>query len=151
MLDRILPQVIDGTFRGHVLALWIFVPLLIMKTGIAVATIFNGREAAQSADGIPLDSFGPAGAQAVVTLFAVWGLSQLVFSAFGILALTRYRSLIPLMYVLLLIEHLARRLIFMVKPISRTGTPPGFYINLALLALMAAGLALSLWSRAGSR
>ena len=34
------------------------------------------------------------------------------------------------------------------KPIARTGTPPGPYINLVLLALMIVGLALSLWRRA---
>jgi hypothetical protein len=37
-----------------------------------------GYSAAKSADGIPLDTFTPAGAQAVVSLFAVWGLAQVV-------------------------------------------------------------------------
>jgi len=36
----------------------------------------------------------------------------------------------------------------LVKPIARTGTPPGIYINLVLLVLMIVGLALSLRSRA---
>ena len=44
--------------------------------------------------------------------------------------------------------HLARRWILLVKPIARTGTPPGIYINLVLLVLMIVGLALSLRSRA---
>jgi hypothetical protein len=35
-----------------------------------------------------------------------------------------------------------------VEPIARTGTPPGMYINLVVLALMIAGLPLSLWTRA---
>lgn len=52
------------------------------------------------------------------------------------------------MFVLLLLEHLARRWILLVKPIARTGTPPGLSINLVLLALMVVGLALSLRSRA---
>lgn len=147
MLARILPRRIDNDYRGHRLALWLFVPVLLVKTGIALGTIFNGRNAAQSADGIPLDSFGSAGAQAVVALFAIWGLSQLVSSVFGVLALTRYRAMIPLMYVVLLLEHLARRWLLVVKPIVRTGTPPGLYINLALLLLMIVGLALSLRRR----
>ena len=112
--------------------------------GIALGTIFNGRAAAQTADGIPLDSFGAGGAEAVLALFAIWGLSQLVFSLLGVMSLTRYRALIPFMFVLLLCEHLARRWILWVKPIARTGTPPGSYINLALVALMIVGLALSL-------
>jgi hypothetical protein len=55
------------------------------------------------------------------------------------------------MFALLLLEHLSRRLILLVLPIVRTGSPPGFVVNLVLLALMIAGLALSLWSRADSR
>jgi len=120
---------------------------VVAKAAIALGTIFNGRAAAQTADGIPLDSFGPGGAETVVALFAIWGLAQLVFSALGLLALARYRAMIPFMFVLLLLEHLARKWILLVKPVARTGTPPGFYINLALLVLMIAGLALSLRSR----
>jgi len=147
MLDRILPPRIDNTFRGHRLALWFFVPVVVMKTGIALATILNGRNAAQSADGIPLETFGADGAQAVVALFAIWGLSQLVFSVLGVLALTRYRAMVPFVLVLLLVEHLARKGILLVKPIVRAGTAPGAYVNLVLVALMIGGLALSLWQR----
>jgi hypothetical protein len=148
MLNQIFPQRIDNTYRGHPLALWLLIPVVLMKTGIALGTIFNGRAAAQSADGIPLDSFGAGGAAAVVALFAIWGLAQLVFSVLGGLALTRYRAMIPLLFVLLLLEHLARKWILLVKPIPRTGTPPGAYINLVLVVLMIVGLVLSLRSRA---
>lgn len=144
----LLPRSIDNTYRGHPVGLWLLVPVVVMKTGIALGTIFNGRVAAQSADGIPLDSFGAGGAQAVLALFAIWGLAQLVFGVLGVLALTRYRAMIPLLFVLLLVEHLARRWILLVKPIARTGTPPGMYINLVLLGLMIVGSALSLWRRA---
>ena len=148
MFNQILPQRIDNTYRGHPLGLWLFVLVLVLKTGIALGTIFNGRSAAQSADGIPLDSFGAGGADAVVTLFAIWGLSQLFFSVFGVLALARYRAMIPFLFALLLLEHVARRWILLARPIATTGTPPGLYINLALLALMVLGLALSLRRRA---
>jgi hypothetical protein len=148
MLTPILPQRLDNTYRGHPLALWLLVPVVIMKTGIALGTLFNGRVAAQSADGIPLDRFGAEGAQAVLALFAIWGLAQLVFSVLGVLALTRYRAMIPFLFVLLLVEHLLRKWILLVKPIARSGTPPGPYINLALVATMVVGLALSLWRRA---
>jgi hypothetical protein len=69
-MNQILPQRIDNTCRGHPLAVWLFVPVVVLKTGIALGTVFNGRGAAQSADGIPLDSFGASGAEAVLTLFA---------------------------------------------------------------------------------
>ena len=147
MLEQILPRRIDDTYRGHPLAYWLLIPVLVVKTGIALGTIFNGHTAAQSADGIPLDTFGRGGAEAVIALFAIWGLSQLVFTVLGVLTLTRYRSLVPFMFVLLVVEELARRWILHVKPIATTGTHPGTYINLALMALMIVGLALSLWRR----
>jgi len=149
-LDRILPRHLDNTYRGHRLALWLFGIILLMKTAIALGTIFNGRTAAQTADGIPLDSFGAAGATAVVSLFAIWGLAQLVISLIGGLALVRYRAMVPLMLALFLFEHVMRRVILLVLPIPRAGTAPGLAINLALLAVMAVGLALSLRSRAES-
>ncbi len=148
VLERLLPRRLDNTYGGRRLALWILAAVVIVKTGIALGTIFNGRTAAQSADGIPLESFGAAGAQAVVALFAAWGVGQLVLSALGILALARYRAMVPLVFALILLEHLARRISFIVQPIVRTGTPPGLWINLTLLALMTVGLALALWERA---
>ena len=148
-MNQILPQRIDNTYRGHPLAVWLLIPIVFLKTGMALGTIFNGRGVAQSADNIPLDSFGAAGAEAVVALFAIWGLSQLVFSVLGVLALTRYRAMIPFLFVLLLLEHLARRWILLVKPIARTATPPGIYVNLVILALMIVGLALSLRAEKG--
>jgi cytochrome bd-type quinol oxidase subunit 2 len=139
-----LPRRFDNTYGGHRAALWLFAGVLLMKTGIALGTIFNGREAAQTADGIPLDSFGAAGAAAVVSMFAVWGLAQFVISTIGVLALVRYRAMVPLMFALLLFEHVARRLLFLALPIPRNGAAPGLAINLALIGVMVVGLALSL-------
>jgi hypothetical protein len=148
MLNQVFPRYFDNAYRGHRLALWLFGAILLMKTAIALGTIFNGRTAAQTADGIPLDSFGVAGAAAVVSLFAIWGLAQFVISLIGVLALVRYRAMVPLMLALFLFEHVARRVIFLVMPIPRDGTAPGLYINFALLAVMTVGLALSLQKRA---
>ena len=147
MFKQLLPQRIDNTYTGHKLALWLFAPLVFMKGGIGLGTIFNGRSAATSADGIPLEIFTPAGEQAFVALFAAWGLSQLMLNLIGLLVLVRYRAMVPFMFVLLLFEHLSRKLIFWVLPIPRTGTPPGFYLNLAMVAVMIVGLVLSLWKQ----
>ena len=147
MLNQFLPPQIDNTYRGHKLALWLFGLIVLMKVAMSVNSIFNGRVVASSADGIPLDTFTPAGAQAVVSLFAAWGLGQLMICLLCILVLVRYRAWIPFMFALLLVEHLGRRLIFWVMPIVRTGSSPGLAINLVLLALMILGLVLSLWRR----
>jgi len=144
MLDRLLPRRVDNSYRGHKLALWLFALVVLMKTSIGLGTIVNGRNAAISADGIPLDTFTPAGAQAFVALFAAWGLAQAMIGLLCIVVLVRYRALVPFLYSLLLLEHLARKFIFIVMPVARTGEAPGFFINLALVAFMVAGLLLSL-------
>jgi hypothetical protein len=143
MFNQLLPQRIDNTYRGYRLALWLFGLLLLLKVAMSLNSIFNGSTIASTADGIPLDTFTPAGAQTVVSLFALLAFSRLVISLLGILALARYRAMVPLMLALLLLEHLGRTLILQLIPIPRTGTPPGSAINLVLLALMIVGLALS--------
>lgn len=147
MFNRLLPWHVDNTYQGYKAALWLFGALVLLKTVVSLNTIFNGYEVATSADGIPLDTYTPAGAQAVVSAFAAWGLAQLIICLLCILVLARYRALVPFMFVVLLLEHLSRRLLFQVMPIAKTGTPPGFYVNLIFLALMIVGLALSLRRR----
>lgn len=144
MLNQLLPQRFDNTYRGHKLALWLFGLLVLVKTAMSVNSIFLGHKVATSADGIPLDTFPPAAAQTVLALFAIWGFAQLMICLLCTLVLSRYRALVPLMFAFLLLEHLGRKLVLQFIPIARIGTPPGFYVNLALLAVMIAGLALSL-------
>ena len=146
MLDQLLPRRVDNAYRGSKLALWLFAVVVFMKGAISLNSIFNGYLVASSADGIPLDTFPAAAAGTVVSLFAIWGLGHLVLCLLGILVLVRYRSLVPIMFALLLLEHLSRRAILHFLPIVKTGTPPGLVVNLVLLALMVVGLALSLWS-----
>jgi len=148
MLDRVLPPYIDNTYRGHGLALWLFIPVVILKLLMSLGAIFNGANVLRLADGIPLDSYGAAGASTVVSLFAAWGLLHLVIVMLCLLALRRYRAMVPFMLGLLLTEHLIRKqLILAFLPIARVATTPGRVVNAALLILMVAGLVLSLWRR----
>ncbi len=143
MFNQLLPRRIDNTYRGYTPALWIFGLLVFLRAAMSLNSILNGDFVASTADGIPLDTLTPAGAQTVVSLFALLGLSRLVISLFGIVALARYRAMVPLLFALLLLDHVSRRLILQLLPIPRAGTPPGSMINLVLLTLMVVGLALS--------
>lgn len=147
MFDQLLPRHADNAYRGHKLALGLFALVVLMKTSIGVGTIFNGRDAAVTADGIALNTFSPAGADAFVSMFAAWGLGQAMIGLLCIVVLARYRALVPLMFLLLLVEHLSRRLIFFMMPIARAGEAPGFLINVALVALTIVGLVLSLHNK----
>jgi hypothetical protein len=113
VFDQILPRRFDNTYRGHPLAIWL---LVLIVVGTALSAVFDGRNMLQSADGIPVDRFGGGGAEVVIALIAILGLSQLMFSALIVLALTRYRAMIPLLFVLFLLERLVRDSILFVKP-----------------------------------
>src|SRR5947209_6105188 len=103
-----------------------------------VFVIFNGYSTGMNADGIPLDTYPPAATQTIVALWAQRGLSRLIIiiSLLCVLVLVRYRSAIPFMFALLLLNYLAGQLIFQFVPVVRTGTPPGPIVNMIMFALM---------------
>ena len=146
--NQVFPRRVDNTYRGYKVALWIFGLIVLMKLAISLGSILNGHEAASSADGIPLDTYTPAGARTVVTLFALLGLANFVICLVCVLVLVRYRVMIPFLFALLLLQQLGRALVLYFLPIARTGTPTGSVINLVLLGLMIVGLALSLRGQA---
>jgi hypothetical protein len=148
MLQRIFPERIDNPYQGHQLALWLFALLVLIKCGISLNSIFIGAHVASTADGIPLDTFTSAGAQTVVSLFALLGFANFMLCLLCILVLLRHRSLISLMFALFILDYLGRRLILYFLPIPRTGAPLGSIVNLVLFTVMIVGLALSLWKRA---
>jgi hypothetical protein len=128
------------------LALWVFGIVLLVRSLIALGTVFNGRAAAQGPDGIPIDTFGAAGADAVVALFGMWGVGQLALSAIALVTVTRDRSLLPVAFGVLLAEHVLRRAVLVWHPIPHLSQAPtpGFWINMALIAVTCAGTLLSL-------
>lgn len=111
---------------------------------MSVNSIFLGHKIATTTDGIPLDTFPPAAADAIVSMFAIWGFAHFMICLLCILVLFRYRAMVPFMFLFLLLEHLGRKLVLYFIPIDRSGTPPGTYVNLVLLGVMIAGLVLSL-------
>jgi hypothetical protein len=150
MLNRLLPRQADNGYEGLRAGLWLLAPVLLIKSLMGFNAIFLGRYVAAGADAIPLDRYGPEAEAAVLTLFALWGLGQLVLGLQGAIVLVRYRRLVPLLYLVLLFEHLARKLLFMLYPITRSaeGQPASaLAINLAVLGLLAAGFVMSLLRR----
>jgi hypothetical protein len=147
MLNKLLPQPIDNTYRGYKVALWLFGLVVAVMIAQGVFTIFNVYSTVRDADGIPIDTYTPAAAQTVVALWAQRGLSRLILSSLCLLVLARYRSAIPLMFVLLILNYLFGQLIFQFIPLARTGTPPGPIVNLVMFVLMVIGFALSLRSQ----
>ena len=147
MLGVLLPRVIDNRFRGQWLGYWLLAPVLFVKLGIAVASILTPGNA-NRADAIDLSTYSAAALRDATTTTALLGLLHLCIGLFCVLAMIRYRAMVPLIYLWLLAEFLGRRVIFQLYPMERVpGPSTGSMVNLALLAMMTLGLALSLWPR----
>ena len=149
MFDRLFPQPINNKYFGSTIALWLFGLIVFLHILQSVMVIANGYSIAQSADGIPLETYSAAAAQTILAIFMVSSLRRLIISLMCAVVLFRYRSAVPLMFVVLGLSYLGGQVIFQFVPIVRVGTPPGVVVNLIMFGLTIVGLALSLWRRSG--
>jgi hypothetical protein len=152
MLHRIFPRQFDNTFRGHWLAIWILVPVVLLELVIGVNSIINTRTVAMGADGIPLDRFDAEAATTVISLFALLGLSRLLFGLLGVMALIRYRAMIPFIYLLLLLLQLGSKALLLLHPAIRSighNSASGTTVILVLIAMLLTGFVLSLLGERG--
>jgi hypothetical protein len=150
MLRRIFPNQFDNGYRGHWLAIWILVPVVLLEFIIGVNSIINTRSVAMGADGIPLDRFDAEAATTVISLFALLGLNRVLFALLGMMVLIRYRAMIPFTYLLLLILQVGTKALLMLHPAVRSighNTATGTAVILTLIAMLLAGFVLSLLGR----
>lgn len=147
MFTSLRPQDASKAYRGRTAALWILAIVLLLLAAMSANAIFNGHFVATRADGLPLDRLPAAAARVIVMFYAVWGVTQLTVVAFGFVALVRHRGLVPLTFLILLVEQVLWRIVHHALPVSRQGGAGGSWFILGLLALTAIGFALSLWKR----
>jgi hypothetical protein len=144
LLERLFPSPVDNRVRGHPFALWLFCLITLITIVRSCIHIFRGDGGAQSIATIPLDAFTPDGAASLIAIFAQWGLSQLVIGLLFVVVAVRYRSLLSLMYVLLLVEYVGRIAIGAMKPVVTLETPPGGPASIGAIVVSLVGLVLSL-------
>jgi hypothetical protein len=158
MFSRIFPKQFDNAYRGHWLGIGLFALAVLMKGAQAVASVVDTLEVVTTADGIPIGSYTAGGAETAIALTALIGFFLLVIALIGVVALIRYRAMIPFMFLVLLIVQVGGRVIQAVYPIARSaetsmgfaGHPIGFWVNLAILAMTIIGFVLSLQNRSES-
>jgi hypothetical protein len=148
MFGRIFPPQFDNDFQGARLATWLLAPLLFVRGMMGFNSIFFTRFVATSADGLDFSSFGPRGTEAVISLYGLLGVAMVLLSLIGVVALVRYRSMIPLLYLVLLIQQVAGKALSLWRPSERSAQPGGHTasaIVLAALIVTLVGFILSLW------
>lgn len=143
MFERILPRAIDNSYFGHNVAIWCMILIVSVKILLGLTSIFATRIAAENAHNLPLGAFSPPAGQLLLSALARAGLSTLVVALFCVIVLVRYRTMIPIAYILILIEHAGRAFLFL-RESAITGITSALVVNFVLLFLTVIGLVLSL-------
>jgi hypothetical protein len=153
MLAKIFPKQFDNAYQGHWIALVLLWIITAFKAIMAYNTAINVRYGAINADGIPVDSYPPEAAAQVLSIFSKLGNLHFILVALGLMALLRYRSMVPLLYLILIYEYVARKLqttIWEGAPFLQLATSTAGAIVQLLFLAMVVGFGFSLWSRNSS-
>ena len=143
ILAIILPVRADNHLRGSQWPMYLFILVAAIGLVRSCIHIFSPDGGAGSIAGMNL---AITGANEIIFAFALWGAEQLIYALMQWLVILRYRSLIPLMWLVQFLETLGRMLVGRLKPVTFAHTPPGAYQNYIYLALAVGMLALALWS-----
>ncbi|MFP4508843.1 MAG: hypothetical protein ACLFNQ_01825 [Spirochaetaceae bacterium] len=146
-MNTFIPAVASNEYRGSRIAVAAFAVLTGVSIIRSLIHILAPDGGAGSIATIPLQRYSADAAATVIHVFALWGLSQLLFAIVSLLVLFRYRSLIPLMYLLSIGEYTVRLVLGFVKPVTLAGTAPGGVANYVLVPLLLVLLLLSVKRR----
>lgn len=136
---RILfPSRADNTILGSKVPFYVFILLTVIGTVRSCIHMLAPDGGLASIAGLNLNV---TGAGDIVFFGAQWGAEQLVYAIIQWAVIFRYRSLIPAMWLVQLIETSLRMFVAHIKPITFSHTPPGaiqdkIYIPLCLLMLL---------------
>ncbi len=142
-LETLLPTPAGNTLRGSQIPFYVLIPIAAIGFVRSLIHILSADGGAGSIAGMNL---AQSGASEIVFAFALWGSAQLVYALLQWVVILRYRSLIPLMWGVQLVETLLRMTVGRIKPVAFAHTPPGAYQNYVYLGLAIVMLALALWS-----
>jgi len=138
--SRFLPSPCDD-YRGSRLAYYFLIFVAVVSTVRSLIHIFAPDGGASSIAGLAVDVEGGAN---IVAMFGQWGASQLILALFYWLAILRYRSLVPFMLAMVVLEQALRIAVGQLKPVEVAAPPPGEIGSYILLPLSALALILAL-------
>ena len=135
-IRALLPQ--DATrYRGDGWVPYFHLVISLVITARSLIHVFRSDGGAGSIAGIDLEV---EGGENIVSIFAQWGLEQLLLAGVAWLALLRYRGLIPLVLLINLLDSVGRIAVGRSKPLRVERPPPGAYGSWIALPLLAAAL-----------
>ena len=150
LIDKILPSEANNKYLGNRIALFGLIFTTCLMTWRSCVHLLYQDGGLNSIGSFIIFEGIPDPNQMLYMLGSVWGLQQLIFCLVNIAVLFRYRNLIPLMYILWLVEWLARPLVVgFLHPLDEqyfTGTTPGIVVVPFAVGFLTLMLILSLKS-----
>ena len=143
MINKIFPPTADNQYTGSRVALIVFLIIAIIGAIRSCIHFLAPDGGAGSIAGMDLSI---AGADGIIFAFSLWGSAQLLYALIQLVVYFRYRTLVPFMYILIILETVMRMFIGHIKPVHFSHTPPGAYGNYIILTLAITMLFLSLRS-----
>jgi hypothetical protein len=143
LLDLFFPAAAGNTIRGSRLPYYVLILVAMLGTVRSFIHLLAPDGGAGSIAGMDLTVTGASG---IVFAFALWGSAQLIYALLQWLVILRYRSLVPFMWLVQLLETLLREFVGQTKPVTFSHTPPGAIGNQIYLPLELLMLALLVWS-----
>ena len=144
MIKYLFPNSIDNDYKGNKAPMYLFYLVTAFTVIRSIIHLVSPDGGAQSIATIPLHLYSKEASDTIIHMFAEWGLSQLLFGLFYIVVLIKYKNLIPLMYLFLVLEYSTRLLLSLYKPFALEGQAPGGIGNYVLVPLFIVMFILSL-------
>lgn len=142
--EPLLPKKAGNDFKGYKFTEYVFLIITLISLIRSLIHLFAPDGGASSIATIDLNI---EGGDIIIGVFALWGSSQLLMAFVFLIVYFRYKNMIPLMYLFIIIEYSLRIIIGFLKPIETTGIAPGAIGNLIILPLALIMLCFSLSSR----
>ena len=138
LINKILPETINNDFNGSKIALYGFYPILAMMIFRSITHFLSesaGLVNIANINILPLiNGIDPNN---LVYLFAsLWGASQLILTLLIIVIFFKYKSLLPLLWIILVIDILFRYISGSIHPLTEeyySAVPPGRLSQVPLL------------------
>jgi hypothetical protein len=132
IIKKILPKSAKNDFKGYKIAEIIFFIITIITIIRSLIHIFSPDGGARSIATIDLSV---EGADVIIGLFALWGISQILLGLIFLVVFIRYKTLIPMMYLFIIIEYSMRIIVGLYKPFQTIGIAPGSIGNYIIVPL----------------
>ncbi len=148
--ERLIPRQANNDYRGSPIAFYAAFIFMAIFTFRSLVHFFKDDSGVNSIASILVFPGDPDPNNVIYMFSSLWGSQQLITLLIYGLILWRYRNLIPLMYVLIVLECILRFFSGVLHPLTPdfyAHTPPGKVGNLPMLLVAALMLVLSLRER----